>query len=83
MRPVDDLQPAIGMLDHRRQAVDPVTVVGVDDAVDLAQLGVVNVAADNALCAAPARLRAYAARQGLVAWTRRLAAAHDGLKSGR
>ena len=37
------------MLDQRRQALDPVAVVRVQHAVDVAQFGVVDVAADHAL----------------------------------
>ena len=55
-RPIDDLQLAVGMLDERGQALDPVAVVGVEHAVDVAHLGVVDVAADHAVDAAPARL---------------------------
>jgi len=43
------------VLDQRRQALDPVAVVAVEDAVDLAHLGVVDVAADHAMRAAAAR----------------------------
>ncbi len=41
------------MLDQRRQALDPVAVVAVQHTFDLADLGVVDVAADHALHAAP------------------------------
>ncbi len=44
------------VLHQRRQALDPVAVVAVQHAVDVAHLGVVDVAADDALHAAPARL---------------------------
>ena len=41
---------------ERRQALDPVAVVAVEDAVDLADLGLVDVAADDAVEAAALRL---------------------------
>ena len=44
------------MLDQRGQALDPVAVVGIGQAVDHPQLGMVDVAADHAVDAAPARL---------------------------
>ena len=44
------------MLDQRGEALDPVAVVGVEDAVDLAQLGMVDVPADDAVHTALARL---------------------------
>jgi hypothetical protein len=47
------------MLDQRRQAFDPVAVIGVEDAADVAQLGMVDVAADHAVHAALARLAGH------------------------
>ena len=44
------------MLDQGRAAFDPVAVVAVEDAADLADLGLVDVAADHAVDAAPPRL---------------------------
>jgi len=44
------------VLDQRGQALDPVAVVAVEDAVDLAHLRVVDVAAHHAVHAALARL---------------------------
>ena len=54
--PAHDAQAALEILDQRRAAFDPVAVVAVEDAVDVADLGVVDVAADHAIDAAPARL---------------------------
>ena len=45
---VDDLQTAVVVLDEGGEAFDPVTIVAVQHAVDLADLGVVDVAADDA-----------------------------------
>ena len=45
-----------GVLDQRRQALDPIAVVAVQRAVDHAHLGMVDVAADHAVHAAPACL---------------------------
>ncbi|NJZ82794.1 hypothetical protein GO280_01406 [Ralstonia solanacearum] len=56
MCPVDDLQLALHRFDQRREALDPVAVVAVELAVDLADLGLVDVPADHAVAAAPARL---------------------------
>ena len=42
-------------LDQRGAALHPVAVVAVEDAVDVAHLGMVDVAADHAVDAAPAR----------------------------
>ncbi|ABA51161.1 hypothetical protein BURPS1710b_1413 [Burkholderia pseudomallei 1710b] len=53
--PVDDLQLALHRLDERGQALDPVAVVAVQHAVDVADLGLVDVAADDAVAAAAAR----------------------------
>ena len=44
------------MLDQGGAALHPVAVVAVEDAVDLADLGLVDVAADDAVDAAPAGL---------------------------
>ena len=52
----DDAQAAVEMLDQRRAALHPVAVVAVEDAVDVADLGLMDVAADHAVDAAPARL---------------------------
>src|SRR4051812_15837124 len=54
--PVDQLEAAIGMLDEGGAAFHPIAVVHVGDAVDLAHLGVMDVAADDAVEAAPSRL---------------------------
>ena len=47
--PAHDLERAVSVFGKRRQALDPVAVVGVQDAVDLADLGVMDVAADDAM----------------------------------
>ena len=54
--PAHDAQFAVGGFDERRQAFDPVAVVAVEDAVDVANLGLVDVAADDAVETAAARL---------------------------
>src|SRR6185436_2354635 len=51
-RPLDDLEPAVAMLDQRRAALDPVAVVAIEDAVDGLDLGLVDVAAHHAIEAA-------------------------------
>ena len=53
--PVDDAQAAVEILDQRGAALDPVAVVAVEDAVDGADLGVMDVAAHHAVDAAAAR----------------------------
>src|SRR5689334_21097306 len=50
--PFDDLQPAVAMLDQRGAALHPVAVIAIEDAVDLLDLGLVDVAADDAVQAA-------------------------------
>src|SRR5271165_3706029 len=47
--PVQNRQVAFGRLDERRQALDPVTIIAVQDAADVANLGLVNMAADDAV----------------------------------
>src|ERR1700743_588446 len=49
LRSVEDFQLPTLMLDQRGAAFDPVAVVAVGDAVDLADVGVVDVAADGAV----------------------------------
>src|SRR5271170_1764794 len=56
-RPIDQLQPAVVMLDQRGAALHPVTVVDVKHAGHLAHFGVMDVAANHAVEAAPPRLR--------------------------
>ena len=53
--PVQDFQAAVEMLDQGRAAFDPIAVVGIKDIADLAHLGVMDVAADDAVEAAAAR----------------------------
>ena len=56
--PVEDFHPAVEMLDQRGAAFDPVAVVVICDAVDLAHFGGVDMPADHAVDAARAgRLR--------------------------
>ena len=47
--PVEDFHPSVRMLDQRRAALYPVAVVAVHDIADLLHLGLVDVAADNAV----------------------------------
>jgi len=53
--PVDDLQLTFEGLDERRQAFHPIAVVAVQDTVDIANLSLVDVAADDPIAAAAAR----------------------------
>ena len=53
---MQDFEPTVAMLDQRRAALDPVAVVAVEHAVDVADLGVVDMAADDAVDVARARL---------------------------
>ncbi len=55
--PVEDLHPPVEMLDQRGAAFDPVAVVPVFDAVEQAEFGGVDVAADT-----PSTPRGAAAR---------------------
>ena len=52
--PVEHLEAPVDVLDQGGAALDPVPVVGVHETLDVAQLGVVDVAADDAVHAAPA-----------------------------
>ena len=54
--PVENPELAVEGLDERRQAFDPVAVVAVEHAVDIANFGLVDVAADDAVETALARL---------------------------
>src|SRR5580658_3077676 len=54
--PIDQFHAAVVMLNECRAAFDPVAIVHVHDAVDLAHFGVVDVAADHAVETAAARL---------------------------
>ena len=51
-RPLDDLEPAVAMLDQGGAALHPVAIVAVEDAVDDLDLGLVDVAAHHAVEAA-------------------------------
>lgn len=57
-----DAQFVVARLDERGQTFHPVAVVAVEQSVDLADLGAVDVPADHTVVAAPARL----ARQHLL-----------------
>ena len=50
--PVEDLHAAVGMLDQGRAALHPVAVVVIGDLAQLADLGAVDMAADDAVGAA-------------------------------
>src|SRR5262249_34985210 len=63
--PVNDLEPAVPVLDEGGAAFDPVAVVTVDNVTDRANLGLVDVAADDAVEAAAPRLVSH--RRGVVA----------------
>jgi hypothetical protein len=54
--PVKDLEPSVEMLDQSSAALNPVTAVAIENVADLAQLGMVDVAADDTLDPAAARL---------------------------
>jgi len=56
--PVDQTQPPIHIFDQRSAAFDPITVVAIEDSVDLAHLGAMNV--PHTTVSTP-RLRAAAA----------------------
>src|SRR6478736_5395660 len=45
--PVEDLHPPVEVLDQRSAAFDPVAVVVIDDAFEIAHLGGVDVPADH------------------------------------
>jgi len=47
LSPVDDLHPAIQMLDQSRAAFHPVAIVGIGDLAELPQLGMMDMAADH------------------------------------
>src|SRR5258706_10238539 len=53
--PVKDAQAAVAAFDERGQALNPVAVIAVEDAVDVADFGFVDVTADHTLRAAPPR----------------------------
>ncbi len=61
--PMQDLEPAVVMLDQRRAALDPVAVVAVKHAADVADLGMMDVAADDAVDAARAAPRRRSRRR--------------------
>src|SRR6516165_4064004 len=53
--PVDQLDPSVTVLDEGGTALYPVAVVAIENAAQIAHLGVVDMAADDAVDAAPAR----------------------------
>jgi hypothetical protein len=53
--PLQDLQPAVIVLNESPAAFDPVAVVAVQNPVDRADFGAMDVAADDAAGMAPAR----------------------------
>ena len=55
-RPFQDLEPAVGMLHQGRAALDPIAVVAIEDGAELADLGLMDMAADDTVDPAPARL---------------------------
>src|SRR5581483_2556121 len=57
IEPVDEAEPAGGVLGDCRAALDPIATVHVAHAVHVAQSGVMDVSAHHAVEAAPARLR--------------------------
>src|SRR4051794_21113957 len=57
--PAHDAQAAVEVLDQGGAALHPVAVIAVEDAVDGADLGVMDVAADHAVDAAAARLACH------------------------
>src|SRR5579883_1312869 len=59
--PAQDAQAAVEILDQRGAALDPVAVVAVEDAVDGADLGMVDMAAHHAVDAAAARFARHRA----------------------
>src|SRR6202021_1995730 len=54
--PGDDLQPSVEMLDKGRTALDPIAIVAIEDAAQVADFGMVDVATNDAVEAAFARL---------------------------
>ncbi len=52
---MDDLQPSVEMLDERGAAFHPIAIVAVQHPADIANLGVVNMPADDAVKIAAAR----------------------------
>jgi hypothetical protein len=49
VRPMDDFHPAVGLFNQRRAAFDPIPVIAVQNAVDLANFGMVDMTADDAV----------------------------------
>ena len=53
---LNHLERPVEMLDERGAALDPVAVVAIENAAEIADLGVMDVAADDAVDAAAPRL---------------------------
>ena len=62
--PVKDLELSVEMLDESGAALDPITAVAIENIADLAELCMVDVAADYALDPAAARLVGYCFAKG-------------------
>lgn len=58
-RPVQDLEAAIEVLDHRRTTLHPVAIVAIDDPLAIADLSRVNVTTNDAIEAAASRFANY------------------------
>src|SRR6202007_1259040 len=57
LNPGQDLEPAIEMLHQRGTALDPIAVVAIQHAADVAYFGMMNMAADDPVHAAGACFR--------------------------
>ena len=55
-QPTDQLELAIEMLDESSAALDPVTAIAIENTAEIANFGVMDMAADNAVNSAPPRL---------------------------
>jgi len=56
VRPIDDLKASIGVFHQSGQAFHPVAVIGIQDTIDIPQLGMVDMPAHDAIRATLARL---------------------------
>src|SRR5271165_1228609 len=61
--PIDKLEPAIEMLDERGAALDPIAVIAIKHTVHLANLGVMDVAADDTINTTTVRLGGHRIRE--------------------
>jgi hypothetical protein len=55
VEPVNQLELAVVMLDERGAALDPVAAIAIENAAEIANFRVMDMAADNAIDAAPRR----------------------------